>query len=157
MKVNTKLVPNDFMVLISSFKVLSSIKHDIYFVNYGPVYFEINDKVGYALGRDYLVIDRLLPWRAVVSWSSFPERLALHSCAPATYQESAQLLRSDLSTGARWFQRPRVDRPSTSSSVLCLEFLPCDSFVIDFLLSCFFFWVPPLRRKIVHFTWGGTK
>ena len=31
----SKLVPNDFMVLISSFKS-SSTQHDVHLVNYGP-------------------------------------------------------------------------------------------------------------------------
>ena len=48
---------NDFMVLISSFKS-SSVQHDVNLVNYGPIYFKINDKATYALGRGYLVIDR---------------------------------------------------------------------------------------------------
>ena len=49
---------NDFMVLISSFKS-SSVQHDVNLVNYGPIYFKIDDKAG--LGRGYLLIDRLLP------------------------------------------------------------------------------------------------
>ena len=32
----SKLVPNDFMVLISSFKS-SSTHHDVHLVNYGPI------------------------------------------------------------------------------------------------------------------------
>ena len=57
----SKLVPNDFMVLISSFES-SSTQHDVNLVNYGPIYFKIGYKSGYALGRCYPGIDRLLPW-----------------------------------------------------------------------------------------------
>ena len=46
------------MVSVSSFKS-SSIQHDVHFVNYGPVYFKIDDKAGYASGQGCLVIDRL--------------------------------------------------------------------------------------------------
>ena len=53
----SKLVANDFMVLISSLKS-SSTQHDAHFVNYGPVYLKIDDKVRYALGRGYLLILR---------------------------------------------------------------------------------------------------
>ena len=58
----SKLIPNDFMVLVASFKS-SSIQNDVHFINYGPIYSKIDDKAEYALGRDYLVIDRLLPRR----------------------------------------------------------------------------------------------
>ena len=42
------------MVSVTSFKS-SSIQHDVHFVHYGPIYFKIDDKAGYALGWDYLV------------------------------------------------------------------------------------------------------
>ena len=45
------------MVSVSSFKS-SSTQHDVRFVNYGPVYFKIDDKAEYALGRGYLVTGR---------------------------------------------------------------------------------------------------
>ena len=56
------------MVSIASFKS-SSIKPDVHFVNYGPIYFKIDDKAGYDLGRGYLVIDRSLQRRTVTSCS----------------------------------------------------------------------------------------
>ena len=40
------------MVSVSSFKS-SSVQHDVHFVNYGPSYFEIDDKAGDALVRGY--------------------------------------------------------------------------------------------------------
>ena len=57
-----------FMLSITSFK-LSLIQHDVHFVNEGPIYFKIDNKAAYALGED-LVIDRLLPRRAVMSCSA---------------------------------------------------------------------------------------
>ena len=56
----SKLVPNDFMVSISGFKS-SSTQHDVHLVNYGPIYFKIDNKAGFALGRGYLVTDGSLP------------------------------------------------------------------------------------------------
>ena len=58
------------MVSVASSKS-SSTQHDVYFVNYGPIYFKIDDKTGYALGQASLVIHRLLPQRAVMSCSEF--------------------------------------------------------------------------------------
>ena len=58
------------MVSVSSFKS-SSTQHDVHFVNYGPIYFKIDDKAAYALGRGYLVIDGSLPQQAVMSCSAF--------------------------------------------------------------------------------------
>ena len=55
------------MVLIASFKS-SSIQHGVHFVN-GPIYFKIDDKAGYALGRGHFVIDRSIPERAVMTCS----------------------------------------------------------------------------------------
>ena len=57
------------MVSISCFKS-SSIQHHVHFVKYGPIYFKIDDKERYALGRGYLVIDRSLLRRAVTSFSA---------------------------------------------------------------------------------------
>ena len=57
------------MVSVASFKS-SSTQHDADFINYGPIYFKIEDKAGYALGRGYLVIDRSLPQQAVMSSSA---------------------------------------------------------------------------------------
>ena len=58
------------MVSVSSFKS-SSTQHDVHFVNYGPIYFKIDHKAGYALGRGYLVIDRSLPQQTITSCSVF--------------------------------------------------------------------------------------
>ena len=44
------------MVSVVSFKSFS-IQHDVHFVNHGPIYFKIDDKAAYTLGRGYLVID----------------------------------------------------------------------------------------------------
>ena len=38
----------DFYGLVTSFKS-SSTQHDVHFVNYGPIYFEIDDKAGHVL------------------------------------------------------------------------------------------------------------
>ena len=54
-------VSKTFMVSVSSFKS-SSIQHDVHFVDYGPSYFKIDDKVGRALGRGYLVIQTFGSW-----------------------------------------------------------------------------------------------
>ena len=62
------------MVSVASFKS-SSIQHDVHFVNYGPIYFKIDNKAGYALGRGYLVINRLLPKQPVMSCS-----YSIHGC-----------------------------------------------------------------------------
>ena len=62
------LVPKTFMASVSSFKS-SSTQHDVHFVNYGPIYFKIDNKAGYALGWGYLVIERSLQRRAVMSCS----------------------------------------------------------------------------------------
>ena len=32
-------------------EVKSSVQHDVHLVNDGPIYFKIDDKAGYALGR----------------------------------------------------------------------------------------------------------
>ena len=42
------------MVSVASF-TFSSPEQDVHVVNYGPIYFRIDDKAGYALGRGYLV------------------------------------------------------------------------------------------------------
>ena len=66
------------MVSITSFKSCS-MQHDVYFVNYGPVYFKIDNKAGYALGRDYLMINRSLPWRDFMScsWQCFKTKFRI--------------------------------------------------------------------------------
>ena len=56
----SELVPNDFMDSNSSFKS-SSTQHDVHLINYGPIYFKIDNKAGYDLGQGYLGIDRWLP------------------------------------------------------------------------------------------------
>ena len=38
--------PHEFMVPVSSFKS-SSIQHDVHFVNYCPIWSQIDDKAGY--------------------------------------------------------------------------------------------------------------
>lgn len=42
----------------------SSIQHDAHFVNQGPVYSKVDDKVGFALGRGYFVtvVTKLYMW-----------------------------------------------------------------------------------------------
>ena len=45
----SSLVPKTFMVSIASFKS-SSTQHDVHFVNYGPIYFKIDDKAGLLQG-----------------------------------------------------------------------------------------------------------
>ena len=65
----SELIPNDLMVSVSSFKS-SSIQHDVHFLNYGPIYFKIDNKAGYTLGRGFLVTDRSL-LQAVMSCTVF--------------------------------------------------------------------------------------
>ena len=43
------------MVSVSGFKS-SSIQHDVHFVNYDPIYFKIDNKAGYAIGRGYMLM-----------------------------------------------------------------------------------------------------
>ena len=50
--------PKDFYFK-SSF-TSSSKQNDVVFLNYGPIYFIIDDKAAYGLGRGFLVIDRSL-------------------------------------------------------------------------------------------------
>ena len=57
------------MASVTSLKT-SSIQHDVHFVNSGPIYFKIDNKAGCALGRGYLVFNRLLPQRASLSCSA---------------------------------------------------------------------------------------
>ena len=57
------------MVSVSSVKS-SLTQHDVHLVNYAHIYIKIADKAEYALGRGYLVIDRSLPQRAVMSCSA---------------------------------------------------------------------------------------
>lgn len=47
------------MISITSFKS-SSMKHYVHFVNFGPVWSEIHDKAGSALGRGNLEINKSL-------------------------------------------------------------------------------------------------
>ena len=55
------------MVSVDSFNS-SSTQHDVHLVNYDLISLKIEDKAEYALGRGYLVIDRLLPQQAVISF-----------------------------------------------------------------------------------------
>lgn len=48
------------MVSVTSFKS-SSIQRNVHFVNYFPIWNEIDDKEGYALRHGYPVFDKLLP------------------------------------------------------------------------------------------------
>lgn len=47
------------MVSIATFKSYF-IEHCVHFVNYDPIYSKTEDKAGYYLGQDNLVINKLL-------------------------------------------------------------------------------------------------
>lgn len=55
------------MVSVASLKY-SSIKQDVHFENYCPIWSKRDDKAGYALGHCYLLIDKSLPQR--ILWCS---------------------------------------------------------------------------------------
>lgn len=88
----SKQFPNEFMVSTTSFKS-SSIQHDVHCVNYSPIQHDIDDKAGYALGRSYLVIDKLLSFiQSMVHTDKWPKymlfiiltntSMSIHGCLP---------------------------------------------------------------------------